>query len=82
MPITGSPLRLRAGTSIHGDARRQVALIAAQHGNPQPQIGVAGTCIGAQDVALAQDRGEITSESLSAEFLRLDAHVRETRMHP
>ena len=35
----------------------------------------------AQDVALAQDRGKITCEAFSAEFLRLDSHVRETRMH-
>ena len=49
------------------NARGQVALVAAQHRNPEPQIGVARVWAGAQDVALAQDRGELAGEALGAE---------------
>ena len=80
LPLAGTALRLRDGAAVHGDPRRQVAHVAAQHGDPQPQVGVARAGACTQNIAFAQDGGQVARKTRRAELARLDEHVSQSRV--
>ena len=80
LPKCSASLGLRKGPRINLDAGRQGALVATHDRRAQSHvcIPITGRC--AQDVTLAQHRGDVTGESCCAQRDGFPQHVCQARM--